>query len=401
MVYYMHYLSLPKSLYSADQSEWEEEEPHNLSPIPSHALPPPHPPTFPKTIRYSDSNPHDSEVDLDGTSREDTEKENPPVDVLPLLLLAGYSYGALITVQLPSLSLISSLFASPELGTAASEIRLRAEELAKKQNIDFAHMVASLRSKGVHTTHYSPKHRRGRSLQPNDAFSGRRTSTSSGFRLGGEEADSDLRRPGHDSSKRRSFSWEPEKLRKSLDRVKSLGRAPKTKSSIKGLRGENSSPTKHASSGSGSSSSIEIISPVSPGVSCVANGQRDLSRMVNVGLEDMKVAYVLVSPLQGLVTKLATLWTFKSRRKESSTTKQGPSECGAEEKLVLNDTLAVFGDEDVFSSSKNLHTWAEKLHEKKDSKFVYAEVSGAGHFWHEEGVVDELRQYISRFVSGL
>ena len=54
----------------------------------------------------------------------------------PRLLLAGYSYGALITTCLsPILNSIIFPFQNPQPGSAHAEIRLRASYLATQQNI--------------------------------------------------------------------------------------------------------------------------------------------------------------------------------------------------------------------------------------------------------------------------
>ncbi|EEY21005.1 conserved hypothetical protein [Verticillium alfalfae VaMs.102] len=61
----------------------------------------------------------------------------------PILLAAGYSYGAMVTSQLPPLSQILSRFAAPPAISAAADIRLRAEHLAAQQNSFLAEARAS------------------------------------------------------------------------------------------------------------------------------------------------------------------------------------------------------------------------------------------------------------------
>ncbi|KAI0810426.1 Alpha/Beta hydrolase protein [Xylaria sp. FL0064] len=50
-----------------------------------------------------------------------------------IMLLAGYSYGALVVTRLPSLDTILAYFATPAVHTAEAEIRLRAQYLAGTQ----------------------------------------------------------------------------------------------------------------------------------------------------------------------------------------------------------------------------------------------------------------------------
>jgi alpha/beta superfamily hydrolase len=395
MVYFMHYLSLPQSFYSDSQPSWDEE-PYTLTPIPSHALLPQDWPVSPRSHKFAPVSPINTSRTVDGQRKNGEDPKLSP----PLLLLAGYSYGSMITVQLPALSSILSLFSAPELGTAASEIRLRAKQLAKQQNDAFKSMMAALQEKSGNSANTSmSKHRRGRSLQPDETLSCRKTSACSSVRMGGEETDPDARRPSHDSPNRRSFSFESERLRRSVDRVRSLGRAPHDRSPVKSLPRQDSDLSKCAHSSNDSSS--EDIDTMKESNS--TNDRPAQNKMSPVALGDMKVSYLLISPLQGLVTKLATMWTFKSRHKtkDSSSKDQGISDCEAEDKLILNDTLAIFGDEDVFSSSKNLRSWACRLNGKDKSHFCYAEVVGAGHFWHEDGVVDEMRRNLTSFISRL
>ncbi|SPQ26372.1 00857250-0bb6-4047-9dc5-33d554d64b8d [Thermothielavioides terrestris] len=63
----------------------------------------------------------------------------------PILLLGGYSYGAMITSQLPSFEAIVALFISPECGSPAAEVRLRAQHLAEMQNT----VLASARNAAI------------------------------------------------------------------------------------------------------------------------------------------------------------------------------------------------------------------------------------------------------------
>jgi alpha/beta superfamily hydrolase len=55
------------------------------------------------------------------------------------------------------------------------------------------------------------------------------------------------------------------------------------------------------------------------------------------------------------------------------------------------ESLAIYGDQDVFASAKKIRDWAEQLKADHGSRFASLEVSGAGHFWVEPGVEKELR----------
>jgi pimeloyl-ACP methyl ester carboxylesterase len=78
----------------------------------------------------------------------------------PILMMAGYSYGAMITAQLPPLNELLELFASPDSGSHAAQIRLRAESWAEKQNraMHEAHTaVVAGQEKAYRTTSSSEK----------------------------------------------------------------------------------------------------------------------------------------------------------------------------------------------------------------------------------------------------
>lgn len=118
-------------------------------------------------------------------------------------------------------------------------------------------------------------------------------------------------------------------------------------------------------------------------------------------------AYMLISPLQGLITHLATMSLvpslFTSRLRCHDDDGQGPqpSRDAAEAKLVRNPTLAIYGDKDVFVPAGKLRVWAQRLSAAQSSLFRGHEVASAGHFWAEEGALAEVRQAAGRFAGQL
>jgi alpha/beta superfamily hydrolase len=370
----MHYLSIPEFLYSEFSPSCDDDKPYSLSPIPSQALPP-----------KSPASPM--------SRKRPTLTSTPISQSQPLLLLAGYSYGALVTTQLPALPSIISLFHAPAQGTAASEIILRAKQVAKQQNDVLLCMADVLKENLANTiSNTTPKHSR---VQAETALSSRKPSATASVRLGGEETDPDLRRASHDSHSRRSLSFEPERLRKSIDRVRSLVRRPDFRSPSTSQQRKGSNSSRRSSSG-GSSPSTEILSPLE---AAADKAEHSGSEKDVISFDDIKVSYLLISPLQGLVTKLATLWsrTPRPKTKDSSQTKDANGDM--EKELVENDTLAIFGNEDIFSTSKKLRLWADRLGSEQNSRFRHVEINGAGHFWHEQG--DQMLANVTEFVSGL
>lgn len=55
-------------------------------------------------------------------------------------------------------------------------------------------------------------------------------------------------------------------------------------------------------------------------------------------------------------------------------------------------TLAVWGEEDGFTSARKLERWAAA------AGFKWVEVRGAGHFWCERGVMGRLRGEVGAWV---
>ena len=70
-------------------------------------------------------------------------------------------------------------------------------------------------------------------------------------------------------------------------------------------------------------------------------------------------------------------------------------------RLRRNPTLAIYGDEDNFTSAKKLDAWAETLMQTPQSLFQGRRIHGAGHFWREKGVEAQLVDCIEDFTDGL
>lgn len=115
-------------------------------------------------------------------------------------------------------------------------------------------------------------------------------------------------------------------------------------------------------------------------------------------------AYLLISPIQGALGGLATMFTttrhtallpsipfFKKREKEHRFSE-------GELKLVHHQTLAVFGSADSFSSVEMMRKWTHALHHAPGSRFQAIEINGAGHFWHDHGHLDELKTSIKVWI---
>lgn len=296
----------------------------------------------------------------------------------PRLLLAGYSYGALITTCLPPmLSSIIAPFQTPQPGSSYAEIRLRASSLATQQNV----LIKS------HFQSHLASPTRGR-RHPMDDFtlhSPKTRKSNGGVRIGGEE---DLRRASHDSYRSRSsFTIDtPERVRRSVDRLRHMSnRGPSIRSDSRGSMGL-------TNKGNGSNDSIEKA-PQQPTVD-----EKSKIQGIPGIVANLQVAYLLVSPLQGLIGTLATMGSTGLSRQKVALTEY-------EMKLTIDPTLALYGDDDVFVSVRKLRTWVERLEGGSKSgqhcSFRRKEIPGAGHFWHDHEAIKTLQEEVKDFVGTL
>ena len=70
-----------------------------------------------------------------------------------------------------------------------------------------------------------------------------------------------------------------------------------------------------------------------------------------------------------------------------------------EAKFLDHPTLVIYGDKDLFASQKRLRRWAESVKLQSNSLFHFHEITGAGHFWREEGVGTQMRGYIKEWTQ--
>jgi alpha/beta superfamily hydrolase len=329
------------------------------------------PPSKPECAKHNDSEVAGDEG-LDSKIRISPPTPSPlEPGATPILLLGGYSYGAMVTSQLPSLETIAALFHAPQCGTHAAEVRLRAQHLAETQNT----VLASAREAAVdHLRPQSPRKHVG-------------------LRVGGDEEC----RKSHESRRSLSVEFE-ETIRHGVAELMARSR--------KGHR------RSHSGKGAASREPDEVK---------VAEDVADHLPPIP-GWITFRPTYLLISPLQGIVTNLATMslpptlssfsgkmWTrFSGRAKEAPQSEPPePAVVGravpaeAEDKLVQNSTLAIYGDRDGFVPVKKLREWASRLEAIPGSKFRAHEVSSANHFWAQSKTSSTLREAVAAFAASL
>ncbi|KAF7856056.1 hypothetical protein EAF04_010012 [Stromatinia cepivora] len=359
IVTYLHHLTVP---YSSSPPSFTQSDPQlqNLAPVQLQG-------------------PLESAHDSSSGNLTSAESNLGGFEAQPILLLAGYSYGTLITMNLePSLLTILAPFQQPVSGSPCADIRSRARFLAIQQNEVIETAYSLLRAEN---------HRRGRSLQLGGQIISHKTRlSSSGVRMGGDE---DIRRASHDihgSGVRRSFSVDaPLKVRRSVDRIKSIVHHGSPK------RGWSYTSTPRTQD---TDSNVEISERHSQ--------DRKVNSTDSLG-NDIKLAYLLVSPLppDGMINNLASVGSLRLNflfGKQSH--KMQP-----DIKFTIDPTLALYGTGDLFVHVKTFERWTEKLSgicKSKESEnaitFRCEEIANGEHFWRNSTAARELKEKIRRFL---
>ncbi|ESZ99210.1 hypothetical protein SBOR_0417 [Sclerotinia borealis F-4128] len=360
IVTYLHHLNVQ---YSSRPPKFTQSESQlqNLTPVPSQRL-------FKPSNDSLSSRPTSAGSDIE------------TFDAQPLLLLAGYSYGSLITINLePSLFSILAPFQQPASGSAHADIRSRARFLATQQNEAIETKYALLRA---------GSRWRGRSLHLGEQTTNHSTRiSSSGIRMGGDE---DIRRTSHDmygSGVRRSYSVEkPMKIRKSLDRIKSVI--------------NHGSPRRGSSYNSTANRSQDSDANVENSEKHTQDKKGDTTDILG---DNIKLAYLLVSPLppDGMINNLASIGSFRPAflfGKQNNKTEN-------DVKFTIDPTLVIYGTGDFFVHVKTFERWTEKLSSicksrglGSETTFRHEEIADGDHFWRNYRATSELRETIREFM---
>ncbi|KAG6009205.1 hypothetical protein E4U21_003058 [Claviceps maximensis] len=340
---------------------------------------------------------HGEGADADGArgltvATEETTKDEPysipETSEPPLLLMGGYSYGAMVTTQLPPIEELLSPFSSPEAGSDAALIRLRAQHLAEQQNVILGSMRAAIlqvQSPRSHDRQHSVGVRVG---GDEGTRSPRRSHDGHGLRRISLDAEDRIRRGIHDfMGKKKSqhhlhhWNWAPKRSRSICSGAELRDGKPSWGQPV--FKAQEESEAVSAAASKSPQKHTKDKQEPQPGRLCPIPH-----------FAYPRPAYILVSPLQGLVSHLATMTLLPSRA-------QKHGDDAAEKKLVENPALAVFGDNDVFVPVGKLRAWTTKLSARSDSRFTAWEVAHAGHFWVEEGVLHDMVDRVGVFARSL
>lgn len=266
---------------------------------------------------------------------EGSQESLSPVDIV----LGGYSYGSMIASHMPKVDVIMKLFANAAEGSSAAEIRSRAEHCSAHWNKEFQTRLQ---------------------LQASRPCSPDSPGKPSGPVTLGYGSDSSAIREPKDSL---------ESIRRSIDRSKRRLSA----------RFERSEQPKAQ-------------------VPDTDTGTNDVHQ-----LPTPRIAYLLVSPILPPITLFLTMFSKLSLSTEVGS---GASVQGAhvpspkpEEQLCAHPTLVIYGNRDTFTSEKKIQKWSDELARAPGSKFLYREIDGAGHFWHEDGAEMQMKATLREWLS--
>ncbi|KAI1167091.1 Alpha/Beta hydrolase protein [Nemania serpens] len=262
---------------------------------------------------------------------------------LPTMLLAGYSYGAMITIRVPPLDTMLAFFATPSIHTAEADIRLRAQHLAEAQNAQRAGPASPRKSLGI--------------------------------RVGGDEDGS---RRSHDGNPTPEFQRE-ERIRESVRHL--LSRAK-----LVYRRSPHWSPSE-SEPGNKTDHCLERVEGDD-----VAFRSAYLAVSPPVGLVTRLATLSFSNPLP-------TSW-MRRPGGHAVAAAPGRDESGVEHAVLSrNPTLVVYGDQDGFIGYRKMREWTGQLEAADASKFRHVEVPGTGHFWVESEAVYQLRDAIGMFAT--
>lgn len=111
------------------------------------------------------------------------------------------------------------------------------------------------------------------------------------------------------------------------------------------------------------------------------------------------VSYLLVSPLLPPISQFLTVFSTLSLNVKTETPKGPHIPCPRPaDQQSTHHTLALFGDQDTFTSVGKLERWSDEMVHIPRSQFQFRIINGAGHFWRENGVEVRARHALKEWL---
>lgn len=136
-----------------------------------------------------------------------------------------------------------------------------------------------------------------------------------------------------------------------------------------------------------------------------ASAQSNPSPMVDEDsldeLSKSAISYLLVSPLLPPLSGFLTIFSKLSLDAAAELSAQGRDvPCPKPvDQLCHHRTLAIYGNQDGFTSTKKLRKWSAELSGTSQGMFQAREIDRAGHFWRENGVEAEARHALRDWLA--
>lgn len=111
----------------------------------------------------------------------------------------------------------------------------------------------------------------------------------------------------------------------------------------------------------------------------------------------VSTSYLLVSPLRPPVSSFLTGFSSLSFSVGGTSAQARPVPHPGDQ-LSKHQTLAIYGDQDDFTSVRKLQRWSDELMRVPHSQFQGVVVEGAGHFWRERGVEEQARRALREWL---
>ena len=136
-----------------------------------------------------------------------------------------------------------------------------------------------------------------------------------------------------------------------------------------------------------------------------ANSSMKKTALVHMNVPDVvcpSVSHILISPILPPVSFFTALSLLTSGSSPDLVL-QGAEIKSAKpvDNLTAHRSLAIYGDDDSFTSIRKLRKWSAELVGAENSRFEYREVNGAGHFWQDERAESQMRRTIREWLSAV
>ncbi|KAI2708491.1 hypothetical protein CBS147332_6552 [Penicillium roqueforti] len=119
----------------------------------------------------------------------------------------------------------------------------------------------------------------------------------------------------------------------------------------------------------------------------------------DLGALTTSISYLLVSPLLPPISQFLTAFSTLSLNLKTETPNGPHIPCPRPaDQQSTHNTLALFGDQDTFTSTGKLQRWSDKMVNMERSKFQFRMIDGAGHFWRENGVEVRARHALKEWL---